>query len=336
LVVAKGNVRTWAKTQVTVSKTLYSAALRSIPLIRQSNDLLLGDSEQARVECPWQLVDMPEGDSLHRAAQQLQPKLVGKRLSSLVLVRSGARTEGLVGTTVRTVEARGKNLLIHFEAPWSLHVHLKMNGRVLVYALATAPKVAMSSAAVILETAEHRVVVYSAPIARLLRTRDLTSDLHFRDLGPDLLGAGFDLTEATARLAARQAAPLGVAIMDQRVVAGIGNVWKSELCFTLRMDPFAPVDTYRADELSALLSLARTQMIDNVYGAKRTLPDPFASRAFRQTRLDRRQGESVLSVYERSGKPCYDCGTTIMMRRQGEQQRSTYYCPTCQPARGEA
>jgi endonuclease-8 len=278
---------------------------------------------------------MPEGDSLHRAAQQLYPKLVGRRLTSLDLVRSGAKTEGLVGTTIRNVEARGKNLLIHFEAPWSLHVHLKMNGRVLLYRLASAPKTAMSSAAVILETPEHRVVVYSAPIARLLRTRDLTSDLHFRDLGPDLLGAGFDLDEAVARLARRTREPLGVAIMDQRVISGIGNVWKSELCFTLRMDPFAPVDTYRDDELSALLSLARTQMVDNVHGPKRTLPDPFASRAFRQTRLDRRQGESVLSVYERADKPCYDCGTLIMMKRQGGQLRSTYYCPTCQPPRGE-
>lgn len=307
--------------------------LTVIPLIPQSKDLERWDRGRAVVEWPWQSAGMPEGDSLHRAAKQLHPKLAGKRLTSLVLVRSGARTEGLIGSAIRAVEARGKNLLVHFEAPWSLHVHLKMNGRVLLYRRAEAPKTALSSASAILETAEYRVVVYSAPIARLLRTRDLRGDLHFRDLGPDLLGAGFDLEEATARLRARGREPLGVAIMDQRVVAGVGNVWKSELCFSLRMDPFAPVEAYDDAALSALLSLARTQMVDNVYGVKRTLPDPFSSRAFRQTRLDRRQGESVLSVYGRAGQACYDCGTLIMMKRQGEQLRSTYYCPSCQPAR---
>jgi len=277
---------------------------------------------------------MPEGDSLHRVAQMLHPKLVGQRLASLVLVRSQARTEGLIGSEIRSVEARGKNLLVHFAAGWSLHVHLKMNGRVRIYPKATAPRVPMNATSALLETQAQRVVVYAAPIARLLRTRDLVGDFHFRDLGPDLLATSFDLTEACTRLKIRKARPLGEAIMDQSVVAGIGNVWKSELCFSLRLDPFAPVESHTYEELSGLLSLARTQMFDNVYGPKRTIPDPFEGRGERKARLDRRQGEHVLSVYEREGKACYDCGSTIEMRRQGEQQRSTYYCPECQPRRG--
>ena len=88
----------------------------------------------------------------------------------------------------------------------------------------------------VLETAGHQVVVYSAPIARLLRTRDLVGDLHFRDLGPDLLGPSFDLSEGVRRLKLRKHTPLGEAIMDQGVIAGIGNVWKSELCFNLRLE----------------------------------------------------------------------------------------------------
>jgi endonuclease VIII len=277
---------------------------------------------------------MPEGDSLHRVAQLLHPKLVGQRLTSLVLVRSVARTEGLVGSEISSVEARGKNLLVHFAVGWSLHVHLKMNGRVRIYPKATAPRVPMHATSVVLETQTQRVVVYAAPIARVLRTRDLVGDFHFRELGPDLLAPSFDLTEACARLGVRKARPLGEAIMDQSVVAGIGNVWKSELCFTLRLDPFAPVEAHTHEELSGLLSLARTQMFDNVYGPKRTIPDPFEGRGERKARLDRRQGEHVLSVYEREGKACYDCGASIEMRRQGEQQRSTYYCPSCQPRRG--
>jgi endonuclease-8 len=292
---------------------------------------------------------------------------VGSQVRSLLLVRGVSRTDGLVGSKIVGVEARGKNLLVHFAKPhdtdsnareadsnegeaaaqskralgrksdeWSFHVHLKMNGRVRLYGLGTAPRVAMASASAVLETAAHRLVVYQAPIARLLRTSDLRGDFHLRGLGPDLLGPSFDLAESCARLAAKASVPLGEAIMDQGVVAGIGNVWKSELCFTLRLDPFAPVGRFAADELSGLLSLARTQLLDTVHGPKRMLPDPFEPRAQRKARLDRRQGEGVLSVYGRQGEPCYDCGATIAMQRQGELLRSTYYCPSCQPARGEA
>jgi endonuclease VIII len=277
---------------------------------------------------------MPEGDSLHRVAQQLFPKLVGECLTALTLVRSATRTEGLIGSEITSVEARGKNLLVHFALGWSLHVHLKMNGHVRIYPKATAPRLAMSATSALLETHGSRVVVYSAPIARLLRTRDLVGDHHFRELGPDLLGPGFDLAEALRRLTLRKARPLGEAIMDQSVFAGIGNVWKSELCFTLRLDPFSPVCLHDEAELSGLISLARTQMFDSVYGPKRTIPDPFEGHGARKPRLDRRQGEHVLSVYEREGKACYDCGDTVLMRRQGEQQRSTYYCPSCQRSRG--
>ncbi|HEY6881077.1 MAG TPA: DNA-formamidopyrimidine glycosylase family protein [Polyangiales bacterium] len=278
---------------------------------------------------------MPEGDSLHRVAQLLHPKLAGQRLVGLSLIRSAARTDGLLGSTIERVEARGKNLLVHFAVGWSLHVHLKMNGRVRLYPRATAPKVPLSATSAVLDTEAHRVLVYTAPIARLLRTRDLLGDFHLRGLGPDLLGETFDLAEACTRLSLHARRPLGEAIMDQSVMAGIGNVWKSELCFNLRLDPFAPVAAHTESERSALISLARTQMFDNVYGKKSALPDPFAARGERETRMDRRQGEHVLSVYERAGKPCFDCGTTIEMERQGEQRRSTYFCPQCQPRRGE-
>ena len=277
---------------------------------------------------------MPEGDSLHREALRLHPKLVGQHVRSLLLVRHRARTEGLLGSAIENVEARGKNLLVHFAVGWSLHVHLKMNGRVRLYPRASTTKVALSAASVVLETEAHRVVVYSAPVARLLRTSDLLGDLYFRGLGPDLLAPHFALQEAVTRLRRHDETPLGEALIDQGVIAGIGNVWKSELCFSLRLDPFAAVSAHQDVELFSLLSLARTQMLDNVYSPKRSMPDPFEGRGQRKARLDRRQGEHVLSVYERAGKPCYDCATPIAMRHQGEQRRSTYWCPQCQPSRG--
>ncbi|HMI91439.1 MAG TPA: zinc finger domain-containing protein, partial [Polyangiales bacterium] len=187
------------------------------------------------------------------------------------------------------------------------------------------------------DTDQHRVIVAHAPVARLIRTEDLVRDLHFRHLGPDLLAPEPDLDEALARLKLRKETPLGEALMDQSAVAGIGNVWKSELCFNLKLDPFAPVATVSDDELRALLQLARKQMKETVERAPRRIPDPFTPRhGTRQTRLDRRHGQKPLSVYERAGDPCYDCGTPIAMKHQGAHDRSTYYCPRCQPSRSAA
>ncbi len=279
---------------------------------------------------------MPEGDSLHRVALEIGPQLNGKVLRGLALPRSTTRTEGLTNSEIVAVEARGKNLLVHFSVGFALHVHLKMNGRVLLMARDPSRRSYPSRAVVVLDTDEHTVLVYDAPIARLIRSRDLKSDAHFRSLGPDLLGPVFDVKEAVVRLKLRREQTLGEALLDQSVMAGIGNVWKSELCFTLRLDPFAKVSAHNDEELTALVSLARSQMFENVYGKKRTMPDPFDPHPHaRKTRVDRRMGEGLLSVYERSGEPCYDCGTKITMRMQGSQLRSTYTCPTCQPTRSD-
>jgi endonuclease-8 len=279
---------------------------------------------------------VPEGDTLHRAANHLRPLLVGQPVHVLDLVRRTESTEGLAGKRVTGVEARGKNLLVHFEGDVSLHVHLKMNGWISVHPHGAQRRPGRDTV-VVLDTERHRVIVDSAPIARLIQTRDLVRDIHFRHLGPDLLADSFDLDEALARLRIRKEVPLGEALMDQSAVAGIGNVWKSELCFNLKLDPFAPVEAASDDELRALLELAQKQMKETVERAPRRIPDPFtARRGERQTRVDHRLGQKRNSVYERSGEPCYDCGTRIEMKRQGTQDRSTYYCPKCQPARSAA
>jgi endonuclease-8 len=252
---------------------------------------------------------------------------------ALDLVRRADSTEGLAGKRVSGVEARGKNLLVHFEGGISLHVHLKMNGRVFVYPQRDKRRPG-PDAVVVLDTEEQRVIVSAAPVARLIRTRDLVRDLHFRNLGPDLLAGEFELDEALTRLQMRKEVALGEALMDQSAVAGIGNVWKSELCWNLKLDPFAPVATASEAELRGLLELARKQMKQTVDRAPRRIPDPFAARGGeRHTRPNHRHGQKRQAVYERKGEPCYDCGTLIEMKHQGEQLRSTYYCPKCQPSR---
>jgi endonuclease-8 len=165
---------------------------------------------------------------------------------------------------------------------------------------------------VVLDTDAHRVVVSEAPVARLIRSEDLTRDFHFRQLGPDLLGESFDLEEALKRLMQRSELPLGEAVMDQSAVAGIGNVWKSELCFNLKLEPFASVALHSEEELRALLLMAREQMQKSVATTPRELPDPFTPRGRgRAPRLEPRLGQGRTSVYNRLGKPCYDCGTPI-------------------------
>jgi endonuclease-8 len=211
-----------------------------------------------------------------------------------------------------------------------------MNGRIFVHRQAEG-RLPGTQAVAVLDTDEHRIIVSHAPIARLIQAKDLVRDLHFRHLGPDLLADGFELDEALARLRLRQDMPLGEALLDQSAVAGIGNVWKSELCFNLRVDPFARVATTTDDELRALLTMARRLMKETAERAPRNLPDPFAPRGGqRQARLHHRHGQKRLSVYERAGERCYDCGSVIQAKTQGEQLRRTYYCPTCQPSRSTA
>lgn len=278
---------------------------------------------------------MPEGDTLHRLAAKLSPVLTGQRVRRVALPRTTVDARGLAGTTVIGVEARGKNLLVHFSADdprqdRTLHVHLAMRGRVEL-----SPGVARPGpeTVVILETDTHAVVVRSAPVARLIRTRDLPRDRAFRDLGPDLLGASFDPDEGVRRLRLRNERPLGEALLDQGAVAGIGNVWKSELCFLVRLDPLAPTARCTDDELRALLVRARELMRANVDAPRRRAPDPFTPRASRVAR-DARLGEAPLSVYDRKGAPCYACATPIESASQGAvTPRITYFCPTCQPRR---
>lgn len=278
---------------------------------------------------------MPEGDSLHRLAAQLAPVLIGKAPRAFELTRQSADTRGLIGQAVTGVEARGKNLLVHFASGVSLHVHLKMWGRAFIWPLADARRDAGPNTVLVLDTDAHRFAVSDAPVARLIRSADLVRDLHFRHLGPDLLAPSFDEDEALRRLSLRKELPLGEAVMDQSAVAGIGNLWKSELCFNLKLDPFAPVAAHGDDELRALLRLARAQLQQSVARAPRKLPDPFTPRG-RMTRLNHRAGQKPLSVYERAGERCYDCGGVIEMQRQGQTFRSTYFCPRCQPSRSKS
>ena len=254
---------------------------------------------------------MPEGDTIHRAAALLTPYVAGKIVARLELPRRAQTIDRVQGMRVTKVHAIGKNLLIHFDDQIVLHTHMKMNGVWRAYA-PSAPRPRVSGNVVAwLEVDDGSLAVcFRAPVVRLIREKDVAIDPALARLGPDPIATDFDPARALARLRARPDMPLGEALLDQGAIAGIGNVWKSELLFEHRLDPFAPVRAFADDELTPLLDRAMRGLRRSALGAARP------SR-----------------IYGRSGEPCARCGATVRMRRQGEMQRSTYHCTACQPPR---
>lgn len=268
---------------------------------------------------------MPEGDTIARTAQVLRSVLVdGEITAARAQARPGLRRvpdlSRLVGTRVTSVEARGKHLLISFSSGDTLRTHLRMSGSWHRYRPGEAWRRPARTATVVLETPSAVAVAFNTPVAELLSAADLRRSAALNTLGPDLLGAEFDADEALRRLRTLDSEELGNALLDQRAVAGIGNVYKSEVAFLEQFDPWATVAAFDDPELRRALASARRLMQANLRGGARvTTGSPVLG-----------QG---LWVYGRPGRPCRRCGTTISSARQGPLARLTFWCPRCQPPR---
>jgi endonuclease-8 len=265
---------------------------------------------------------MPEGDTILRAARTMHRALAGRRVVAArapMLPRAG---EALAGRTVAGVSARGKNLLVHFDDGGTLRTHMRMTGSWHLYRPGERWRKPGAQARVVLETEAWVAVCFAAPVVELLRAGEAERHEALGALGPDILAETFDYAEAVRRLRALGETPLGEAVLAQRAVAGIGNIYKSETLFLTREDPFAPVGALDEKRLARILQRARELM--------RAALGP-APRSTRPT-LSRSSGERTW-VYRREGRPCRRCGTEIRMRRQGVDRRSTYYCPKCQGPR---
>ena len=267
---------------------------------------------------------MPEGDTIFRTAHVLRAALVGRRVT-LARAQPGPglrRVPDLsrvVASTVTSVEARGKHLLIDFDNGLTLRTHLRMKGSWHRYRPGEPWRLPMRQATAILETAESVAVLFNAPTVELLTEADLRRSRPLRELGPDLLSRSFDADEALRRLRERDGDELGNALLDQRAVARIGNVYKSEVAFLERMNPWAPMAAFDDHQLRGALRTARRLLQANTRGGARVTTGSTA------------RGEG-LWVYGRSGRPCRRCGTLIRSARQGELARLTYWCPRCQAA----
>jgi len=268
---------------------------------------------------------MPEGDTIFRTAQVLRAALVGRRITAARAqpqpgLRSVPDLSRVIGATVATVEARGKHLLIGLDNGLTLRSHLRMTGSWHRYRPGEPWRRPARQASAILETAESVAVAFNTPVVELLTDADLRQSRAVTTLGPDLLSRTFDADEALRRLRERSFEELGNALLDQRAVAGIGNVYKSEVAFLDGLDPWTTVGAFEDAELSGVLRTARRLLQANTRGGARiTTGSPARGHG--------------LWVYGRAGRPCRRCGTAIEVRRQGEVARLTYWCPRCQAAR---
>jgi endonuclease VIII len=264
-------------------------------------------------------LSVPEGDTIFRAAAQLRGALVGKELVDLEVRRDPRGRRGPEpGTTITAVEATGKHLLLHFGDGHVLHTHLQMTGAWHVYSSPSARwRRPAHTARVVLRVADGTTAVcFGAPVVELRRKHDdrvTRATRMLERLGPDLCAAEFDIDAVLERLAAVPPdTELGAVLLDQRVAAGIGNVYKSEVCWAERVSPFTTIGSLADDARRRLYETARRQLTSNLgRGARATYG-------------------GGLAVYGRARRPCPRCRATIVSRRD-PAARSTYWCPRCQP-----
>jgi endonuclease VIII len=249
---------------------------------------------------------MAEGDTILRAARRLDEALGGERIETSAPNARG-RTLGLErleGQTLLGVEARGKNLLLDFGA-LALHSHLGMNGSWHVYPRGSRWRKPPGAAWALLRGERQEAVQFGGPTLRVLPVGRLRRELS--RLGPDVLAPDFDLAAAVASLRSAPDRELGDALLDQHLVAGIGNIFKSESCFAARLDPWARIADLADEDLVRVLTAARELMLAAVAS-----------------------GRPPRAVYRRAGQPCPVCRTPISSRGQGDANRTTYWCPNCQ------
>jgi len=280
---------------------------------------------------------MPEGDTVFLSAQTLHRFMAGRIVTRFESVYPAltriAEDQPIVGRTIESVSARGKHLLMAFSGDLILRTHLRMNGSWHIYPAGARWHRPARDMRVLVCTADACGVGFNIPVAEWLTSRDLNRHRQLQALGPDLLGGSFDRDAAVRRIRARAGDPIGEVLLNQRVIAGIGNVFKSEILFLAGIHPFTPAGALAGDDVERIIEVAREQLAANVMTRSQTLSRSTGRRTTRS--LD---PNAKLWVYSRGRKPCRRCGAAIQSRKSGEDARVTYWCPRCQPRRvpGEA
>jgi endonuclease-8 len=257
---------------------------------------------------------MPEGDTIRWAAKRIRPVLEG-RVPDQILTpqqRHGRDRwpERLAGRAVTSVDTHGKHLLLRFEGQLALHSHLRMTGSWGVYRHGQPWRRSRRRAWIVLRAGQHEVVEFDGPVLELLTEGRTRFDRQLAALGPDVLAEEFDFARFLARLRADDPTRgIGDALLDQSLIAGIGNMWKAEGCWQARVDPWRPAGEVTDAEVVEIIELVRPRMLNSAEQGPRAIES---------------------RVHNRAGRPCQRCGTLIRARGQGDENRTTFWCSGCQ------
>jgi endonuclease VIII len=257
---------------------------------------------------------MPEGDTIHYAANRIRPILAGHVPDELATPHPRFRMdrwpEKLAGRAVEAVDAHGKHLFLRFEGGLVVHSHLRMTGSWGTYLRGERWRRSPRRAWFVARHGTGEVVQFDGPVLDLMTASRSRIDRRIAGLGPDIIKEDFDEDEVVRRLRHDDPTrPIGDALLDQRTIAGIGNLWKVEGCFEARIDPWRPAGRVSDDEALAIVEGIRPRM--------------------QQSALDGKQVRHK-RIYGTAGRPCPRCGTPIRSRGQWEDNRTTYWCPACQ------
>ncbi len=275
---------------------------------------------------------MPEGDTIFRSARALDRALAGKIVTrfetAYAHLASVDDDKKVVGRTVERVEARGKWLLMYFSGDLILVTHMRMNGSWHLYRTGERWRRPRRDMRVVIGTADWSAVGFALPVAELHSAASLVRKAMIHILETDLLKQNIDSYGAVAGMQEHADEQIADVLLNQRVMAGIGNVYKSETCFICGVNPFRPVRTLDPNQLEQLVFTARKFLALNV--AEDADGEISTYAGLRRTTHTSNQS-ARLWVYGRRGEPCRRCGTPIEMRKQGLGARTTFWCPVCQP-----
>ncbi len=276
---------------------------------------------------------MPEGDTIYRAAATLHRALAGQpvvRFESVFPALTRVHDDQpLTAMTVAKVESIGKHILMHFSGGLVLRTHMRMHGSWHIYRPGERWRQRAGNMRVLVATSIFEAVGFSIPVAEFIKVRDLEKHTVLARLGPDALGTSFDREEAVRRLRTQSSSPVGEALLNQRLLAGLGNVLKSEVLYSCGIDPFVSIATLDDPQLEDVVDTSRRLLQANVV---------VSTTGHRRT-TGRDNPSERLWVYGRARLPCRRCGTPIDVRKHGpdaarrglwEDARTTYWCPACQ------
>jgi endonuclease VIII len=272
---------------------------------------------------------VPEGDTIFRAARTMNQVFAGQvvtRFESVFPALTRFHDDHpVVGRTVEGVSARGKHLLVSFSGDAILRTHMRMNGSWHVYPVDAPWRRPARDLRILFAVADAVAIAFNVHVAEFLTASQLARDSPVARLGPDLLDPAFDPVEASRRIRERSDQPVAEVLLDQRVISGIGNEFKSEVLFVAGINPFATVSSLDSSAIDRLIDVALDQLRANVLSRRQALSPAYGRRTYRSLNPSEKSW-----VYGRGGRPCRRCGAPIQSRAAGPDARLTYWCARCQ------